>query len=446
MANIDAYLDIIANEPKGRSVKSAIYDALKAINEQAEIRPPAKREVPVGEMIGDTGYLTYWEIGDMTPGELGFSSDIQNGWRMSGTGVDYSEAESTTIYAGAAGRIFAVAVNDWVEDAPDLTITDASSTGLTWELMTSFEANMTVYDGGEGSSIKEEYPDDNIVVKGIVHSHSELPTNAADGDVYICPLDDTVSPPSTIFWRRSVEGVLAGWFIEHMSEFKREVSKRVTVWSAVVPNATGISVSVHTTSQDEGDVTLGVFYVADSKDVAVSELDYRVCLLDQNGFYGVKAYDDTLTYKGEVNTQSALPRPGAVGDMYYYTHEDQYMVWNSVAVPPDYEYDPSMYMTYSDYVEEGQTTGVSEDTYKIFVVVSLDAFANFQSALTPWRGFEGTKATCSTGEPCCMSAWMQTPGQNYGLFNYIRGNELYRWVYNGSVAIVPLEIGERSAQ
>lgn len=445
MANIDTYLDIIANEPKGRLVKGAIYDALKAINEQAEIRPPAKREVPVGEMIGDTGYLTYWEIGDMTPGELGFSSDIQNGWRMSGTGVDYSEAESTTIYAGASGRIFAVAVNDWVEDAPDLTITDSSSTGLTWELMTSFEADMTVYDGGEGSSIKEEYPDDNIVVKGIVHSHSELPTNAADGDVYICPLDDTVSPPSTIFWRRSVEGVLAGWFIEHMSEFKREVSKRVTVWSAVVPNATGISVSVHTTNQDEGDVTLGVFYVADTKDVAVSELDYRVCLVDQNGFYGVKSYDLSKEYKGEVSGHGGLPFPGDSGDTYYDTTSDEFVIWNDA---DGWDYDPAMYLSYSDYVEEGQPTGVSEGTYRIFVVVSLLPFASFASALTlpSTLGNHAEKAACPTGEACTMTAWMQKPSASPVPFNYVYGRELYRWVYNGSVAIIPLEIGERSTQ
>ena len=57
MADISGYLDTIAHEPKGRLVKQAIYDALNAINQQAELRPPAKREITIGEVLGDTGYL-----------------------------------------------------------------------------------------------------------------------------------------------------------------------------------------------------------------------------------------------------------------------------------------------------------------------------------------------------------------------------------------------------
>lgn len=445
MADISGYLETIAHEPKGRLVKQAIYDALLAINAQAEIRPPAKREVPVGDMISDAGCLVDYVIGDMELGEIGFSSDIQLGWLISATGVDYYEAESSSIYAGKPGRVFVVAVDDWNENSDPPVLEDGSF--LTWTQLACFKSEMSVFDGGTGSSIKTANPSLTFTMKGIVHSHDELPVeNIEAGDTYVFPLDDSVDPPRPIYWWYESSGTLPLRHAASASDFKRVVSKRITVWSAKIESPVGIVLSVHNGSLSDGELTMGVFYVSDTQSVTVSELPYRVCLIDNDGFHGVKTYDEALNYKGEVNMQSALPRPGVVGDTYYYTRKDQYMVWNSVDVPQDYEYDPSMYMTYSDYVEEGQTTGVSEDTHKIFVVVSLDAFANFQSALTPWWGFEGTKATCSTLDPCCMSAWMQVPGQNYGSFNYIRGNELYRWVYNGSVAVIPLEIGERSTE
>lgn len=107
-----------------------------------------------------------------------------------------------------------------------------------------------------------------------------------------------------------------------------------------------------------------------------------------------------------------------------------------------------MYLSYADYVEEGQATGVSEGTYKIYVIVSLLPFDSFASALTLPSVLSryAEKVACPTGEECVMTAWMQKPSNPPVPFNYIYGREVYRWVGNGSVAIIPLEIGERSAQ
>ena len=443
MPNIDAELNIIANEPKGALVKQAIHDALAKINDAANIRPPAKREVPIGQMINDTGYLAYWEIGSITPGEYGFQSDIRNSTVGSGEG---NLAVSNSLYAANSGIAFVVAVNDWDEnDEP--TITDSSGTTLSWTQLTSVKAEMSMYDGGEGSQVKTDHPDLDFTIKGIIHSHDELPTTGVtDGDVYINPLDTTLNPPRPVYWYSVSEGALAAWGSGTAAGFKRTVEKRLTVWVAEIPSATAISVTV---ASYDSPVAIGAFCICDSPNNVVSDLPYRVCLIDSDGYHGVKAYDETLTYKGTVASVADLQNvTGETGDTYYVTNAassspGNYYNWDGSR----WVADGTMYLSARDYIGQNET-GVSEDTYKIFVCVSLVPTELFESPINPTSADSGiSKAVCPTGESCVLSAWIQSASSTTKYpFNYMLGREYYRWVANGSVAILPLELGERSDQ
>ena len=444
MADISEYLDIIANEPKGRLVKQAIYDALNAINQQAEIRPPAKREITIGEVLGDTGYLLDYEIGEITQGSIGYQYDIRNSTLSSG---EVNLATSSAIYASSTGLAFVVAVNDWDEnDVP--TITDASTNTLSWTPLASTKATMKIGDGGDGSQIYEDLPTGitKFNFKGMITSRSDLPETGVNGDTYV--LKEGAHPAGVsleyyVYNTNYVSLITGNWGAYDAAEFERTVEKRITVWVSEIGAAqapTGISVTV---ASYDSPVTIGAFYIGDTDTRTVSTLPYHVRLIDGDGFHGVKAFDESKTYKGRVANTNSLPRPGDAGDVYYVISNDNFAIWN--ATESDYDYDPAMYLSYSDYVNEGQASGVSEGTYKIYVVFSLEALSDFASPLvmpSSWSS-QAEKASCLTGEACGMTAWLQMPTGGQVPYSYIHGRELYRWAYNGSVAIIPIEIGER---
>lgn len=455
MPDITQELQTIASDPRGHEVKKAIYDALSKINAAADIRPPAKREVPIGEAICDTGFITQFQIGEVELGQAGFGADIQNGFWFMDDHTGYA-ASSVSVYAGTSGRVFAVIVDDGDTEYDIPTITDESDVALTWSQVTSFTATMSMYDGQDGSQIAEENPDKTFTIKGILADDELLPVEASDGDVYIRPAyTDILHPnPRTIYAYCSVSGQLATWTNSTRDKFKRTVSKRVTVWTAVVPSATPIKVVAEVLTPntnppltDDIPMTLGVFYASDSSTEVVSEMPYRVCLKDDNGFYGVKKTSDTWTYQGTISVITDLPStPVNQTDAYYYSGSDDYYVWDTTN--SEWIVDQTMYYTGADYISEGCETGLSSGTRKIFVVASLVPFSNFKSAIYPPTKSgkrELQKAVCPTGESCMMSAWFQkSDSTSQPKLTYANGREQYRWICDGSVAIVPIEIGERS--
>ena len=449
MPDIDNELNTIANEPKGRLVKQAIYDALLKINAAADIRPPAKREVPIGDIVCDTGFVSQWVIGDVTVSEPEYLADIQNGAETSTPGVYQTVSDS--VYATSSGLAFLVTENDWDESGTAPVVTDSSSVSLTWTQVASFESKMKIRDGGDGSIISEEDFVDAYHVKGIVRSYDELPESPQNGDVYICPSDpeyvaawDARTYGNHIFWTYLSNYVTVippgSWFRYPPFVFEREVSRRITVWAATVSQETGINVTVESS---DGAATAGVFFIPDTESSTVSEMDYSIRLLDLGEFYGVKEYDENATYKGEVENEVALAELGIgeEGDTYYVKNVDTFYKWyTSEGI---FDIDPVMYYTYSDYTEEGATAGLSDGTRKIFVVVSLVPFSNFGAPMSLMRGLHNAdKIVGSSGSPCTMSAWIQKPTDTSTVFTYsLGGRELYYWAYNGSVAVIPIEIG-----
>lgn len=432
MANIDGYLDTIANEPKGRLVKEAIYEALKAINAQAEIRPPAKREVPIGQMICDTGFLTYWEIGDMSIGELGFSSDI----RKSTTHQTYRNmATSNTIFAGASGRMFVVIVYDYDGSIGPYVSVDSGSPVSGFERLGSYSLNLHTKSGLGADPPVEVSP---ITTKGVVHAVDDLPGNASDGDAYIFPEEEK----DCIYLDHA-------WYTYDFTFCALDYSKakQVDVYTGVVTGPGGLSVSA---SFSEGPLTLGVFVAYDKSDETVSEMPVRVCLTDeQYGDFEVKAYDETLTYKGSVDSVAELQNvTGETGDTYYVTNvlssiEGGFYNWDGSR----WVRDGTMYLSARDYIDRREN-GTSEGTYKFYICVSLDPVGNYTSHMSPSGSDSGiVKSVCATGDQCELSAWLQksTASRKYP-FDYMKGSEYYRWAANGSMAIIPLEIGERSNQ
>lgn len=453
MPDITQELQTIASDPRGHEVKKAIYDALSKINAAADIRPPAKREVPIGEVICDTGFLTLFQIGEVELGQAGFGADIQNGFWFADEQSGYASS-SMSVYAGGSGRAFAVVVDDGDTEYPTPTVTDYSDVSLTWSQATSFKAMMSIYDGGEGSQIAEENPDMTFVMKGVLADDELLPVEGVeDGDVYVRPAyTDILHPtPRTIFAYNTSSGQYASWHNTTRDKFKRTVTKRITIFTAAIPSATPIKISseVITTATPSATspMSLGVFYVSDSNSEAVSEMPYRVCLKDENGFYGVKQFSDTWTYKGSIESVLDLPdTPDAATDAYYYPDSDNFFVWDSAN--SEWVVDRTMYYTIEDYIDSGCETGLSVGTYKIFVALSLVPFGRFKASITPStkRGKRDMqKAVCPTGEECDLSAYMQKASvEAEHQMTYINGREVYRWIYDGSVAIIPIEIGERS--
>lgn len=430
MADISGYLDIIAHEPKGRLVKQAIYDALNAINQQAELRPPAKREITIGEVLGDTGYLLDYEIGEITQGELGFSSDIQNAWLMTGTGIEYYEASSTSIYAANAGRLFAVTLSEWSNNGSPPTLTDSSSTALTWTQMDTFKISLSAETAAGNAYIRTTYPGIDFTIKSpFITSADQLPSeDITEGDIYINVQDSVAYAYISDEWV-TIEAPRLNLL--------QNVDKRVTVWTAETTAGNGISVS----ASDSEYLTLGVFAVYG--DSALSS-DYRLCLRDQNGFYGVKRITmSNRTYQGRVASIANLPSEHQNGDMYYVVDEKRYYIWDDTR----WRSDQTVYNSILDSVQYRESNYISGATKKIFVCLSMLPVSNFEKFLVPIDEDKRyvDSVTVTSADPCYMNAYYSgKPGYlQFPVFNYYLDDEHYFFLGLGSLAILPIEIGER---
>ena len=118
MPDIDNELLIIANEPKGKLVKNAIYDALCKINYAADRRAPALNGVPIGEVVIDTGWIEGATIGRIGAGEVReFDGMISEGGISSGS--TYSARVQMNVTD--PGRVFLVAMQYVDSEEPEIT-------------------------------------------------------------------------------------------------------------------------------------------------------------------------------------------------------------------------------------------------------------------------------------------------------------------------------------
>lgn len=430
MADISGYLETIANEPKGRLVKQAIYDALNAINQQAELRPTAKREVPVGEMISDTGYITGGEIGEIVLGEAGFSSDIQNASLVTGSGTDHYEASSASIYAASAGRLFAVTLSGWDNNGSPPTLTDSSSTSLTWTQMDTFKISLSAETAAGNAFIRTTYPGIDFTVKSqFITSEDQLPTeNVTEGDIYINVQDAVAYAYISDEWV-TIEAPRLNLL--------QNVDKRVTVWTTETTAGNGISVSV----SDSDYLTLGVFAVYGN---SVLSSDYRLCLRDENGFYGVKRITmSNRSYQGRVASIDSLPSEHQNGDMYYVIDEKRYYIWDETR----WRSDQTVYNSLLDSMLYRESNYISGTTKKIFVCFSMLPVSNFEKFLVPINADRRCidSVTINSADPCYMNAYYsgKPASLSFPVFNYYLDDEHYFFLGLGSLAILPIEIGER---
>jgi hypothetical protein len=430
MADITEELSIIADEPKGRLVKQAIYDALVKINHEAEIRPPARREIPIGQALIDTGFVSDgWMVGHAELGELGFSGEIRNATESSGT---YTGAV-TSIYTSGAGRAFVVTFSDWDDSGSPPTLTDSSSTSVSWTQVDTFKATVSAQTAQGDAIICSMYPGVSFDVKStFLTSESQLSgiTSPSEGDIYVNVIDDEAYAYMSSEWVTIEAPRIA--LLEHQD-------KRITVWTAAVNGGNGLAVSA--TDSDNFDIGVFVIYGDD-----IAEADYRLCLRDQSSFYGVKRISiSNRTYKGVVADTENLPSSDNTdGDMYYVTSAARYYIWDE----DDWYQDRTVYDSSLDSKVYRDDVYISRSTKKIFMCFSMVPTTTRECFFIPNAAYRSDidSVSCVTTNECRMSASYQKSSLGmFPVFNTVCDDQEYFFLRNGSLAVLPIEIGAREA-
>ena len=293
MPDISEYLDIIANETKGRLVKKAIHDALNVINEAADKRPVAISGVPIDEVLVDTGWITDWQIGVLENGAiLKFDGDIDSS-AMSG-GVNYKSRAG--ILTTQPGRVFAVTVG---ESAPQsLTNIEAD---VDWTLVRTITTDQWVETiRSDAYVLQATYP--GATIKGFIYNELELPdptdSSVRVNDVYV---HNSVDALATAYICQEVNStktwVDANLMIQDLTVYQPQV---MTVWTAVVESGTNIDVYFETTSEY---MALGIFAIYDRPGFTASELPFKVSVPYATG----RKFDASNHLKGKKATIADLP-------------------------------------------------------------------------------------------------------------------------------------------
>ena len=441
MADISAELEVIQNERRGRLVKDAIHDALDKLNQTANRRPTALKGIPIGEAIIDTGWIDEALIGRIGAGEIReFDGVISEG------GV------SSSIYSARArmdvsdpGRVFLVVMPYSRSGTPELT---NISGDVNWELIDCQFLETYSYDADE-SGIHTTYPD--ATLKGYVYSRDELPSldDVDVGDMYV----DNAHRKLCICDEVASEKV---WDYRDDPAGQLNVSNiaAIYIWSAVINTDTTIDVRVDVdgTSMDPKHLSVGLFAIYNKDNFAADTLPYHVSVID----YGKKAFDTVSIsepvlkahFKGKVAAVADLPSTLVIdGDIYYVTATDAcYQRYTE-----DGESGWSKMGNVYDSSEDSVTVthdpdGIHAGTSRIFVCAGYNP--NTNQGIPHLLYTDGasvgamTPVAYSLAGGSYLSAWHQVHGDSsYPIFKPAIGVENYVNLYDGSVAVLVIEIG-----
>lgn len=435
MPDISQELEIIAHEPKGRLVKDAIHDALDKINQTANRRPTAKIGIPINEVIIDTGWISDYIIGRIGEGEIReFDGVVSEGALISG----YTYSARAQLNVSDPARVFLVVLYNSTE-LPELTnIAD----DVEWSLVDTYGLTTRSFDVNK-SEFHALYPD--AVLRGYVYSQSELPAlSTADIDdvyvdnaqrrLYICAESQSEKVWTEMF-------IPSGWLDETL------LGPVAAIWTATLSEDVSIDVKaeVVSTRVDPDFISAGLFAVYDHGDFSATTLPYHISLFG----YGTKAFDNELKqhFKGRVTAVSDLPEQQVYdGDIYYVSDEESCYTRYTEDGESGWR-KTFLYDSYDDSVTEtGDEDGIHPRTSRIFIsagynVNSIQAWPHLsvddlqETPLTP--------VAYPMAGGSHMSAWHQEHGSiNYPVFKYCTGDENYINLYDGSVAMLVIEIGD----
>ena len=428
MPDISEYLDIIANEPKGRLVKQAIHDALNVINAAADKRPVAMTGVPIDEVIIDTGWITDARIGELIAGEV-----------LSLDGEVAETTEESDVFTGSAalllqegGRAFFVTVDDGGTSISDIpTISDDAE--LTWTLVSDITVPVSKFST-DSTPIALLYPDANI--RGFVYGEENLPDptgysvndvivdnidyDGAGGYTYVCTNDGSVNE-----WTKIEEAP--------MVLCNDDKQLHLHIWTAEVPTLASLTVTAELESEMASFMSVGLFVAYGSN------TNYNVCDINHSG----RAYSISKNnFKGRVTGKSDLPETVTNGDLYYISSLDA--VYKGI--DGEWVRMSNVYESYIDSkVYSGDNDGLHPGTQRLFLFIGYDP-----SVRSPHFDYvPGSSSTAtarfykSTGNGTRLTAFHQCApdGGNYPSFKPKEGNEKYFNLNDGSVAVVTIEIG-----
>ena len=438
MADISAELEVIENERRGALVKKAIHDALDKLNQTANQRPTAKNGVPIGEVVIDTGWIEGATIGRIGAGEIReFDGVISEGGVNSST---YSARLQMNVTD--PGRVFLVAMQYSYSGTPALTnIAD----DIEWTLVDQYLLETYSYDVTK-SEFHETYPD--ATLKGYVYSVSELPDpeDADEWDVYVDNAHRKLfickSGSSGNEWFDMY--VPANWLNKSSGS-----GPTMHIWSAVIPSdaTVDVRIDVDGSSRDPIHLSAGLFAIYEKDGLPATTLPFHISLIEP----GTKSFDNPLKqhFKGKVATRADLPEQQvSVGDIYYvadpgfcyerYLDDDDEPSWRRMYV----------YNSENDsYAVTHDDDGIHAQTSRIFVCAGyhpnpLRAAPHLACISDNWQA-SMTPVAYPLAGGSYMSAWHQEHGNvAYPIFDYCNGSEDYVNLYDGSVAVLVIEMGE----
>lgn len=437
MPDITSELGIIANEPKGRLVKQAIYDALLKINEAADMRPPALQGVPIGEVVIDTGWIEGSLVGRIGAGEIReFDGKISEGGISSGS--TYSARVQMNVTD--PGRVFLVAMQYVDSEEPEITNIAGD---VEWELVGRYSLKTYSYDVAK-YEFQSTYPD--ATLKGYVYSSSELPDpdDADINDTYVDNVHRTLYVCTEHVSGKEWDELFgpADWLND-----TRAGGPRIYIWSSTIQSdiTVDVRIDVEALSVDPEHLSAAMFAVYDKDGFNASSLPYHISLIDT----GTKAFDNPLKqhFKGKVETRADLPEQQvSVGDIYYV--EDPGFCYERYLDDDD---EPSWRRKYV-YSSENDSYAVTHDddgiharTSRIFLCASYNP--NPTQAI-PHLTCDQSRTSMTPvaylmAGGSYLSAWHQEHGNVvYPIFDYCFGSEEYVNLYDGSVAVLVIEIGE----
>lgn len=441
MPDIERELDIIANEPKGAMVKQAIWDALNKINATADIRPYAKIDVPVGDPYIDTGFINEGIIGDFVVGE----ASTMIGQIRTARYVDPNyKAEITGLHTMSSGRAVLVCLGYWNDSSATIpTVSNSTGTALSWTRIGSYKVEFKIQNGEGNANIHSQYPAKDTSVKGLIEDQSGLPSSGmSDGDIYICTSDDTAY---------MYDGDTSEWIHPSgtsLTLLSNLIERRLTVWTAEVESDSDMNVSVVDNNLGT-EMSLGLFFVNDTGTFNPSEMDVRLCLVDNNSFKGEKTITKAAyTYKGVVATMEDLPADPEIGDRYYVTDTDRLYAYETIDDDTDWYWDGTVYDASTDSVAEKHDTGFESNTKKIFVTLTADQVGGHQPILVPSEQTvqQTDLIVCSTTDACAMNAFLPKARTVVPSALPYRNTYNYYWLYNGSIAVLPIEFVAREEE
>ena len=488
MPDISSELEIIANEPKGRLVKKAIYDALDILNEAANRRPPAVLAVPVGEIISEVPGVMDCIVGTIQDGVLA---------KYAYTSVNAAATETSKkaqiddMFLTGAGKLFMIAVDTWDNGNPP-EINNLAGYSIDWTLFRTVQVrvNMTAVSPNvqfQSWVTSHGYTSTTFTIKGYCYSDDELPTTGmSDGDLYIVLNEVRFWDATQTQWitPTDLDGNPIFATVLMTGDFDE---KRATIWTADITEETEVGSFV----LDSDLENLTCIMVYDTPSMNVREEALRLCNYKLFGAYNfnykgetseydqlpsedVSTYDtylalDTGYYwswynstwnhidpkfrvtgktisvayiKGKFTNTSELPETADEGDTYYISSNDTYYVYGE----DGWYQNQNVYNSVTDaYDETDNPTGISRRPIKIMLCVGVEAKNGPHFVPESFNTTSMEPVTAGAATPSTTSAWIVDPNQVYlPEFKPNGRREDYAMLKNRSVSVIPIEIGNRS--